>query len=163
MGATGGTGLRALPIVHALNLHFQYCTEGEIAPIVFHQDAAREQLLLPMRDANTERMWIDDTSDEANEDVDQGRIYIAVESRPPVRTQLLNYLHETIAIIPQRMPQPVAVPAAPAGPGRPILQVSGHSRRRSQGLPFSLRGRVRAYGIRNRQYSPITLALHERI
>ena len=67
-----------------------------------------------MRDANTERMWIDDTSDEANEDVDQGRIYIAVESRPPVRTELLNYLDETIASIPQRMPQPVAVPAAPA-------------------------------------------------
>ena len=36
------------------------------------------------------------------------------------------------------MPQPVEVPAAPAGPGRPILQVS-------------LRGRVRAYGIRNQE------------
>ena len=31
-GATGGTGLWALPIVHALNLHLQYCTSPLISP-----------------------------------------------------------------------------------------------------------------------------------
>ena len=126
----GGTTVE-IPFKQATPRH------GGIAEIatnhVFHQDAARDQLLLPMRDANTERMWIEDTSDDADPDVDQGRIFIAVESRPAVRTQLLNFLDETIATVPQRMPPPVEVPVAPAGPGRPILQVSGHRCRRSQG------------------------------
>ena len=132
-GATGGSGLWALPIVHALNLHLQHFTE--IEPIAFHQEEGRDRFLIPTRDASTRRIWIMDPSEEATEDIDEGKINIAIESRPHVRTQLLSYLglQEDDAGLPQEVAEPAEAPAAPAGPGRPIPQLSGTRRRRSQG------------------------------
>ena len=74
-----------------------------------------------------------DPSDEADQDVDEGKIFIAIESRPNVRTQLLTYLEEDDTTPPQEVPAPAEVPPAPAGPGRPVPQLSGTRRRRSQG------------------------------
>ena len=71
-----------------------------------------------------------DPSEEATKDIDEGKIYIAIESRQHVRTQLLSYLglQEDDAALPQEVVEPAEAPAAPAGPGRP-----GNRRRRSQG------------------------------
>ena len=69
-----------------------------------------------------------DPSEEADEDVDEGKIYIAIESRQNVRTQLLSYLdlQEDDTVLPQEVAEPAETPAALAGPGL------GNRRRRSQ-------------------------------
>ena len=86
---------------------------------MFHQEEGRDQLLEAMWDNNTRRIWIVDTTDEADPDVDEGKIFIAVKARPGVRARLLNYLDESIAALPQPVPEPVALPAPPARPGHP--------------------------------------------
>ena len=100
---------------------------------MFHQERARDELLEATWDNNTRRIWIVDTMDEADLDVDEGKILIAIESHPAVCTRLLDYLDETITALPQAVPEPVALPALPAGAGRPVLQLSRTRRCGSQG------------------------------
>ena len=132
-GATGGKGLWALPLIQALNLHFQHHTNGLVEPIVFHPDHDEDVPLAAMRRTHTERYWVMDPSDEADDEVNEGKILIAVESRPEVRARLIEFLGDDYEdSIPDQVDPPgEGPPAPPIGNARPVLPSSGQKRRRA--------------------------------
>ena len=84
------------------------------------------------RSNNTRRTWImDDPAPDHDMGVDEGKIFIAIETRQEVKDALLEYLELGTDALPVEVPEPPRnAPAPPTGPGRPVMPSTGTKRSR---------------------------------